>query len=297
MFRYVYNSIYMLRMLKDKLYDSAMNYYYNTHINKVDRMNPSNSLLTDIYNLSYGMDHIKDYIYIGNAYVSSNYYILRENNIGLVVNVTEEIPNYYEDFEDGFDYLRINIRDQNNESIFETLEDTLHSIHNYRLEHPDKNILIHCYMGSSRSATIICAYLIQYYNFTVSQSIKLLKDTRDIVNINTSFISDLKRFYNTIHNNTELKDSDETCDENNNINNINNICILTNTDDVNNVNNVNNICDISNISDVNNVNITYSNNWNRCCEWDECEEWNKCYEHEEWITSEQDEKNINTIKI
>ena len=51
-------------------------------------------------------------------------------------------------------------------------------------------------MGSSRSATIISAYLIKYYNFTVSQSIQLLKKQRDIVNINNSFIEDLRQFYN-----------------------------------------------------------------------------------------------------
>ena len=63
MLRYVYNSIYMIRMLKDKVYDTLINYYYNKHMNKVNRMNPSHSLITDIYNLSSGIDHIQDYIY------------------------------------------------------------------------------------------------------------------------------------------------------------------------------------------------------------------------------------------
>ena len=196
MLRYVYNSIYMIRMLKDKVYDTLINYYYNKHMNKVQRMNPSHSLITDIYNLSSGIDHIQDYIYIGNAYGASNYYLLNENNIGLIINVTEEIPNYYEDEEYGFTYLKINSRDQNCESLFENLEETLSKIYDYHMTHPEKNILIHCYMGSSRSATIISAYLIKYYNFTVSQSIQLLKKQRDIVNINNSFIEDLRQFYN-----------------------------------------------------------------------------------------------------
>lgn len=206
MFRYVYNSACMLRMLKDKLYDTVVNYYYNIHIEKVDRMNPSHSLLTNMYNLSYSISHIKDFLYIGNAYASSNYYLLKENNIGLIVNVTEEIPNYYEDFDDEFEYLRINIRDQNSEHIFESLEDTLSYMYDYRTAHPNKNILIHCYMGSSRSATIICAYLIQYYNYNVSQSIQLLKEKRDIVNINTSFISDLKQLHSNYNSNIYISD-------------------------------------------------------------------------------------------
>ena len=199
MFRYVYNSMYMLRMLKDKIYDTVNNYYYSTHIQAVKRMGPPRSLLTDIYNLTSGIDHIHNNIFIGNAYGASNYYILSENNIGLIVNVTEEIPNYYENIKDGFVYLQIIIRDQNSESVFDNLEENLSNMREYEQSHINKNILVHCYMGSSRSATIICAYLIKYYNFTVSQSIEVLKSKRDIVNINTSFIEDLKRFYNTIH--------------------------------------------------------------------------------------------------
>ena len=189
MLRYVYNSIYMIRMLKDKVYDTLINYYYNKHMNKVKRMNPSHSLITDIYNLSSGIDHIQDYIYIGNAYGASNYYLLNENNIG----------------------LKINSRDQNCESLFENLEETLSKIYDYHTTHPEKNILIHCYMGSSRSATIISAYLIKYYNFTVSQSIQLLKKQRDIVNINNSFIEDLRQFYNinnTVNHTVNESDSD-----------------------------------------------------------------------------------------
>ena len=204
MFRYLYNSVYMMRMLKDKLYDTFVNYYYSININSVKRMGPSQSLLMDIYNLSSGITHIQDQLYIGNAYGASNYYILSENNIGLIVNVTEEIPNYYEDLEDGFNYIRIIMRDQNSESLFEHLEEYLSKIHEYSIQYPNNTILVHCYMGSSRSATIICAYLIKYYNFTVSQSIQLLKEKRDIVNINLSFIEDLKHFYNCLHTNEHI---------------------------------------------------------------------------------------------
>ena len=204
MFRKVYNIVYMARMLKDKIYDTMVNYYYNTNNRSVNRMNTSCSLITDIYNLSYSISHIKDNIYLGNAYASSNYYILQENNIGLIVNVTEEIPNYYEDFTQGFDYLQIKIRDQNDENLFDNIEFTLSKINDYVQEHPEKKILIHCYMGSSRSASITCAYLIKYHNLNVKQSIELIKSKRDIVNINTTFITDLNRFYSELNNITDI---------------------------------------------------------------------------------------------
>ena len=205
MLRNVYNVVYMMRMLKDKIYDTVSNYYYNTHTRSVTRMNKSKSLLTDIYNLSDSITHIKDNIYLGNAYASSNYYILKENNIGLIVNVTEEIPNYYENFKQGFDYLQIKIRDQNDENLFENIEFTLSKIKEYINDNPKNNVLIHCYMGSSRSASITCAYLIKYYNLHIDESIKLIKSKRDLININTTFIDDLKRFYNEIHTNQTIE--------------------------------------------------------------------------------------------
>ena len=95
-------------------------------------------------------------------------------------------------------------RDQNDENLFDNIEFTLSKINDYVQEHPEKKILIHCYMGSSRSASITCAYLIKYHNLNVNQSIELIKSKRDIVNINTTFITDLNRFYSELNNITDI---------------------------------------------------------------------------------------------
>ena len=39
----------------------------------------------------------------------------------------------------------------------------------------DNRILVHCYMGSSRSATIVSAYMIKKYGYTVEECIKILR--------------------------------------------------------------------------------------------------------------------------
>ena len=69
-------------------------------------------------------------------------------------------------------------------------------IYNY-IQNNNKNILIHCFMGSSRSATILLAYLIKYENYTLKKSLEYIKELRNIVNPNTSFYEQLdKRFTN-----------------------------------------------------------------------------------------------------
>ena len=146
----------------------------------------------DIYKLSYSMTHIIDTIYLGNALDASYYYSLKEHNIGAIVNVTTEIPNY---FEDDFSYFNIIINDLNSESFSKkNLQNVLEFINNFQENNKDKNILIHCYMGSSRSATIVLLYLIRKHNYTIEQALEYIKEKRNIVNLNTQFLEDIKNF-------------------------------------------------------------------------------------------------------
>ena len=53
-------------------------------------------------------------------------------------------------------------------------------------------------MGSSRSATIIIAYLIKKYNFSLQQALELVKEKRPVVNINTKFWNDLETYFSNL---------------------------------------------------------------------------------------------------
>ena len=53
-------------------------------------------------------------------------------------------------------------------------------------------------MGSSRSASVILAYLIKYYHLTLEDALKLLKEKRPVVNINVDFWKDLEIFYRSL---------------------------------------------------------------------------------------------------
>ena len=50
-------------------------------------------------------------------------------------------------------------------------------------------------MGSSRSATIVSAYMIKKYGYTVDECIKILRSKRDIVNTNTQFAKNLQDYW------------------------------------------------------------------------------------------------------
>ena len=56
-------------------------------------------------------------------------------------------------------------------------------------------VLVHCMYGVSRSATIVCAYLIKTLHIDTLTAYKLLKDKRDIVHPNEGFIRQLNDYY------------------------------------------------------------------------------------------------------
>jgi protein phosphatase slingshot len=141
---------------------------------------------------------IVDHLYLGNAYNASNFNQLDEFNITSVLNITNEIPNYFEE-DINFDYLKISIDDTNNETIINHLDIALKFLNEIKKKKPNQNVLVHCYMGSSRSASIILAYLIKYYRLTLDDALKLLKEKRPVVNINVDFWKDLEFFYKSLY--------------------------------------------------------------------------------------------------
>jgi dual specificity phosphatase 12 len=190
---YPYQIYCMGNMLFSKIwtyltYDKIIKYRNVERIYDMDK-----GLLNSLYDLTYDCTKITDRIYLGNAYNARDYYNLESKDIGLIINCTEEIPNYFEEY---FEYNKIIIDDNNEENMGPYFDEYADIIYNY-IQNNNKNILIHCFMGSSRSATILLAYLIKYENYTLKKSLEYIKELRNIVNPNTSFYEQLdKRFTN-----------------------------------------------------------------------------------------------------
>jgi protein-tyrosine phosphatase len=134
--------------------------------------------------------YIVDSIYLGSAFNAGNIESLRNNNIGLIINMTNEITNHYES---EIEYKRYPLYDNNSDSILEYLDLAYRDICKYRIDNPNKNILVHCFMGASRSASVVSYYLIKKYNITVDDAIIKLKSKRHIVNLTVKFYTELNK--------------------------------------------------------------------------------------------------------
>lgn len=137
--------------------------------------------------------HIVHNIYLGSAYNAANYDILKKYNIKVIFNITKEISNY---FPNEFIYERCNIYDNNKHSIQKFLQQIYNRI-KYHQENTDGNILVHCYMGASRSASVVIYYLMNtpmYEDgspYTFEEALNFMKEKRIIVNPSFRFTKDL----------------------------------------------------------------------------------------------------------
>jgi len=197
------NRFYKIYCMGSMLYDKSSNYLFNDEIEdykKTKRVFGKNSQgASAIYDLTYEPTFICNNIYLGNAYNARNYYELISNNIGLILNCSADIPNYFEE-DDAFVYERVNVYDQSNQDIkvyFNTMSDKIQA---FKKDNPDKKILIHCFMGSSRSASILIAYLIKYENYKTRDALNYLREKRNVVNINVDFFTQLIAFEREIFN-------------------------------------------------------------------------------------------------
>jgi protein-tyrosine phosphatase len=195
MYRYLYDNLAFSRAIKDKVISFVYDFANDTLPEPTERLEPNQSgnLYREYLELSMEPTLIANHIYLGNAYNSANYEMLKELNIGLIVNVTEEIPMY---FPEDFMYINYPIRDINDVEIKSELEFIIDKIYDYIInpDNNDKNVLVHCYKGASRSASIVIAYQLKYEKRPLDNIYQDLKEKRKIVNINRSFWKSLSEF-------------------------------------------------------------------------------------------------------
>lgn len=112
-------------------------------------------------------------IIINNTYIGNYTTALYESNsFDFVINCTTEILKFKKD-ENFFRVPVVDI-DSYNELMLKYLSKAVDLIN----KNSNKRVLVHCQQGSSRSATVVCAYLVKYHNMTVKDAINFIKIKR-----------------------------------------------------------------------------------------------------------------------
>lgn len=196
-FKVSYDKLYdyiIPNIVDEVIIDDTMEQYHN--IIKVENYrneeigNNNKRLLEHVgiyseYSIFFGEPtHIIDNIYLGSAFNAASYETLKKHGIETIINMTREISNYYPD---EFNYIQYELHDNNKNRIINYLESAYLDIVNNQ----EGNILIHCYMGASRSASIMIYYLMKKYDYTFDDALNFIKDKRIVVNPTFRLTKDL----------------------------------------------------------------------------------------------------------
>lgn len=100
------------------------------------------------------MSEIDSGLYLGGCWNAANAFELRTHNIATIVNMASELAGR-QLFVNTIRYKNYLLEDDEYEFILPTLVDAMEFIHKER----KTNLLVHCQMGRSRSASAIIAYI------------------------------------------------------------------------------------------------------------------------------------------
>jgi protein-tyrosine phosphatase len=59
----------------------------------------------------------------------------------------------------------------------------------------EKNVVVHCAQGKSRSSTVVCAYIMAHKDFSPEEALKFVQQKRSIAEPNISFMKQLNEFH------------------------------------------------------------------------------------------------------
>lgn len=91
-----------------------------------------------------------------------------------------------------FDYCNVRVYDDDKTDLLKHWDNTFKYISRAKME--GSKVLVHCKMGISRSASVVIAYAMKAYNWDFDQAIKHVKEKRNCIKPNKSFVSQLETY-------------------------------------------------------------------------------------------------------
>ncbi|KAF8661784.1 hypothetical protein HU200_056738 [Digitaria exilis] len=176
-----------------------------------------NNMVADAYELKVRLEHIIERIalisdaanterpslvvnnlFIGGALAARSKYTLQHLGITHVLCLcSNEIGQSDSQFPDLFEYKNFSISDDDDANISDLFEEASDFIDN--VNHGGGKVLVHCFEGKSRSATVVLAYLMLRMGFTLAKAWNLLKKVHRRAQPNDGFAKALLALDKKLH--------------------------------------------------------------------------------------------------
>jgi len=131
-------------------------------------------------------------LYLTDLFTARDEAQLTSLGITHVVSVIEHAPTLPQS--QSLRTLHIPLSDNADQDILTHLPVATSFIRNALADDPNSRVLVHCFMGISRSAAIVCAYLIATMRMTPDEALAAVRAKRGIVSPNIGFLRQLEEY-------------------------------------------------------------------------------------------------------
>lgn len=140
------------------------------------------------------VDEIEPRLFLGNVTAATNINFLKSKNISHILTIDSvPLPSFLSSsLKLIIKYVQI--ADMSRENILQYFPECIEFIEK-SIEDPKNAVLVHCFFGVSRSATIVIAYLMKKYSISYTRAFEKAKSKRRIIQPNNGFAQQCKLFH------------------------------------------------------------------------------------------------------
>lgn len=132
---------------------------------------------------------IEEGLYLGSVGGANNKSALKSLNVTHILTVASSLaPAHPNDFI----YKIIDILDREDVNIAQYFDECFNFID--EAKRTGGGVLVHCFVGRSRSVTIVVAYLMKKHNMSVSEALDLVRSKRPMASPNSGFMLQLQNY-------------------------------------------------------------------------------------------------------
>lgn len=140
-------------------------------------------------------NQITNNLFIGSAEDAKGVHNLKSLGIGAVLSICD--PKYHTRYPSDFKTLRIDAEDHDGQNISKYFKRCCDFIDSNR---STCGVLVHCYAGISRSATVVIAYLMKRHNIPPRAALNWVRENRPSCDPNNGFRKQLDRWCDYLEN-------------------------------------------------------------------------------------------------
>ncbi|KAJ9444559.1 Dual specificity protein phosphatase 1 [Diplonema papillatum] len=145
------------------------------------------------------LSQITPWLFLGSHSDAMDKNLLRKHNIKCVLNTAKECDSSSSDSSGGespdrsdVEYQKLELADHADESISLHFFTAFNFLETWRKQ--NRNVLVHCRRGISRSATLVIAYLMQHQSKQLQEAYNHVRSRRSIISPNLGFVLSLEAF-------------------------------------------------------------------------------------------------------